>query len=160
MSSEAHAFSSQGISAVVFVEDSISLTGCRYTRRVTKERLVLMRARTVSAVVAACDFALGVAYRDYPPLAVLYVLAGLLFLVAGSLTRSSRRAFLAVGAAQWMALAVLGFALGQTGRAVGSFVFGAVIVLAMFFPSRGRPTPTGEEDLDTGDPSSHPPMQR
>lgn len=119
-----------------------------------------MRAKAVSTVVAACDFALGVAYRDYPPLTVLYVLAGILFLVAGSLTRWARRAFLAVGAAQWMALAVLGFALGQTGRAVGSFVFGAVIGLAMFFPSRGRPTPDGEEDLDSGDSSSHPPMQR
>ncbi len=121
---------------------------------------MLMRARAVSAVVAACDFVLAVVYRDYPPLAVLYLLAGVLFLVVGSLTRWSGRAFLAVGAAQWMALAVLGFALGQTGRAVGSFVFGVVIVLAMFFPSRGRPTPTGEEDLDSGDPSSHPPMQR
>jgi hypothetical protein len=124
------------------------------------EQLLLKQARALSTLVAACDFVLAVAYRDYPPLAVLYLLAGVMFLVAGSLTRWARRAFLAVAAAQWMAFAVLAFVLGQTGKAVGSFVFCAVIVLALFLPPRGRPAPKHEEDLDSGDPSSSPPMQR
>ena len=101
------------------------------------EQLLLKQARA-SAVVAACDIVLAVAYRDYPPLAVLYLLAGVMFLVAGSLSGWARRAFLAVAAAQWMAFAVLAFVLGQTGKAVGSFVFCAVIVLALFLAPPGR----------------------
>jgi hypothetical protein len=82
----------------------------------------MKRERALSAVVAACDFVLAVAYREHPPLAVLYLLAGVMFLVAGSLTRWARRAFLTVAAAQWMAFAVLAFVLGQTGKAVSALV--------------------------------------
>jgi hypothetical protein len=113
----------------------------------------MKRERAGSVGLAACDFLLAVAYRDYLPLSVLYLLAGVLFLVAGSLTHWSPRAFFAVAAAQWMALAVLGLALGQTGRAIGSFVFGIFMLVGMLLSTRGR-TPTGKGDLDSGDAAS------
>jgi hypothetical protein len=109
----------------------------------------MKRARAVSVAVAACDFVLSVLYRDYLPLAVLYLLAGVLFLVDGYLTQWAPRAFFAVGAAQWMALAVLGLLLGQVGGAAGSLAFGLVMLTALFLPKRGR-TPTGKGDVDLG----------
>jgi hypothetical protein len=114
-----------------------------------REESVMKRARAVSVGVAACDFVAALLYRDYLPLAVLYLLAGVLFLVAGYLTQWAPRAFFAVGATQWMALAVLGLTLGQVGGAAGSFVFGLVMLTGMFLPKRGR-TPTGKGDVDPG----------
>jgi hypothetical protein len=107
------------------------------------------RAKAVSVGLAACDFVGAFLYRDYMPLAILYLLAGVLFLVAGYLTQWAPRAFFAVGATQWMALAVLGLMLGQVGGAIGSLVFGLVMLSGMFLPKRGR-TPTGRGDVDAG----------
>ena len=88
-------------------------------------------------------------YREYMPLAILYLLAGVLFLVARDLTQWAPMAFFAVGATRWMALAVLGLMLGQVGGAAGSLAFGLVMLTALFLPKRGR-TPTGKGDVDLG----------
>jgi hypothetical protein len=107
-----------------------------------REEPVMRRAKAVSVSLAACDFAGAFLYRDYMPLAVLYLLSGVLFLVAGYLTQWAPRAFFAVGATRWMALAVLGLMLGQVGGAAGSLAFGLVMLTAMFLP-KSRRTPTG-----------------
>jgi hypothetical protein len=109
----------------------------------------MKRARAVSVAVAACDLTAAFLYRDYLPLVVLYLLAGALILVAGYLTHWAPRAFFAAGATQWMALAVLGLMLGQVRGAVGSLVFGLVMLTGMFLPKRGL-TPTGRGDVDPG----------